>query len=65
MTQLLRHLNQVFGNQSKINDLEQSLPSKVSQAVKTIKDAFIGLYDAWIEARLQQAKYYNKHSHIE
>jgi hypothetical protein len=65
MTQLLSLLNRVFGNLTKVNDLEQSLPSKVSQAVKTIKDAFIGLYDAWIEARLAQVKYYKKSSHIE
>ncbi|OWS68970.1 hypothetical protein [Polynucleobacter campilacus] len=65
MAQLLSLLNHVFSNQTKGNNLEQSLPSKGLQAVKTIKDAFIDLYDAWIEARLQQAKYYNKHHHIE
>ena len=41
MTQLLRHLNHVFGNQSKINALEQSIPSRGFQAVKTIKVAFL------------------------
>jgi hypothetical protein len=65
MTQLLSLLNQVFGNQTKSNDLEQSMPLKGSQAVKSIKDAFLNLYGAWIEARLAQAKYYKKSSHIE
>jgi hypothetical protein len=65
MTQLLRHLNHVFGNQSKINALEQSIPSRGFQAVKTIKVAFLDIYDAWIEARLAQVKYYKKSSHIE
>jgi hypothetical protein len=65
MTQLLRHLNQVFGNQSKINDLEHSMTPKILQAFKTIKNRSFDIYDAWIEARLQQTKYYNKHHHIE
>ena len=65
MTQLLSLLNQVFGNQTKSNDSEQSMPLKDLQAVKSIKDTFLDIYDAWIEARLAQAKYYKKSSHIE
>jgi hypothetical protein len=65
MTQLLSLLNQVFGNQTKSNDLEQSSPATGLQTVKAIKKAFLDVYDAWIEARLEQAKHYNKHSHIE
>ena len=65
MTQLLSLLNQVFWNQTKSNDLEQSMPLKGSQAIKSAQDAFLNLYDAWIEARLAQAKYYKKSSHIE
>ena len=65
MTQLLSLLNQAYSKQTKNNDLEQSMPLKGSQAIKSVQDAFIDLYDAWIEARLQQAKYYNKHHHIE
>ena len=65
MTQLLSLLNQVFGNQTKSNDLEQSMPLKDLQAVKSIKDTFLDIYDAWIEARLAQTKYYKKSSHIE
>ena len=65
MTQLLSLLNQIFGNQTKSNDLEQSSPATGLQTVKTIKHAFLDVYDAWIEARLEQAKHYNKHNHIE
>ena len=65
MTQLLSLLNQVYGNQTKSNDSEQSMPLKDLQAVKSIKDTFLDIYDAWIEARLEQAKHYSKHSHIE
>jgi len=65
MTQLLSLLNQVYGNQTKSNDSEQSMPLKDLQAVKSIKDTFLDIYDAWIEARLAQAKYYKKSSHIE
>ena len=54
--------NQVFGNQTKSYGLEQSSPSK---SLQVIKNALSDLYDAWIEARLEQAKYYNKQSHIE
>ena len=65
MTQLLSLFNQVLGNQTKSNALEQSTPSGGFQAVKAIKVAFLDIYDAWIEARLEQAKHYNKHNHIE
>jgi len=65
MTQLLSLFNQVLGNQTKSNALEQSTPSESFQAVKAIKVAFLDIYDAWIEARLEQAKHYNKHNHIE
>ena len=65
MTQLLSLLNQVFRNQTKSGDLEPSKPGKDLQASKTIKDIFLAIYDAWIEARLEQAKHYSKHSHIE
>jgi len=65
MTQLLSLLNQAFSKQSKSNDLERSMPLKGSQAIKSVQDAFLNLYDAWIEARLAQAKYYKKSSHIE
>jgi hypothetical protein len=33
--------------------------------MKKIEQVFQDLWDAWIEARAQQAKYYNTHSHIE
>jgi hypothetical protein len=65
MTQLLSLLNQAFSKQTKSNDLERSMPLKGSQAIKSVQDAFLNLYDAWIEARLAQAKYYKKSSHIE
>jgi hypothetical protein len=65
MTQLLNLFNQVFGNQSISSDLEKYIPSKGLQALKVVQQAFLNLYDAWIEARLEQAKYYSKHSHIE
>jgi len=65
MTQLLSLFNQVLGNQTKRNALEQSTSSEGFQAVKAIKVAFLDIYDAWIEARLEQAKHYNKHNHIE
>jgi hypothetical protein len=65
MTQLLSLFNQVFGNQSISSDLEKYISSKGLQALKIIQQAFLNLYDAWIEARLEQAKYYSKHSHIE
>lgn len=54
MTQLLSLFNQVFGNQSKSNGLEQS-----------IKKSLNDLVEAWIEARSAQARYYRTHSHIE
>jgi hypothetical protein len=62
MTQLMSLFNQVFGNQTKSYGLEQSSPSK---SLQVIKNTLSDLYDAWIEARLEQAKYYNKHNHIE
>jgi len=65
MTQLLSLLDQALGKQTKSNDLERSMPLKGSQAIKSVQDAFLNLYDAWIEARLAQAKYYKKSSHIE
>ncbi|QWD71361.1 hypothetical protein [Polynucleobacter sp. UB-Siik-W21] len=65
MTQLLSLFNQVFGNQSISSDLEKYIPSKALQALKVVQQAFLNLYDAWIEARLEQAKYYSNHSHIE
>ena len=65
MTQLLSLFNQVFGNQSIGSDLEKYIPSKGLQALKVVQQAFLNLYDAWIEARLEQAKHYSKHSHIE
>jgi len=33
--------------------------------MKTIKHAVRDLFNAWMEARAAQAKYYSKHSHIE
>jgi len=33
--------------------------------MKKIEQAFQDLWDAWVEARAQQAKYYSTHSHIE
>ena len=65
MTQLFSLFNQVFGNQAKSHDLEKFTPSVGLQAIKAIKHALLNLHDAWIEARLEQAKNYNKHSHIE
>ena len=62
MTQLMSLFNQVFGNQTKSYGLEQSSPSK---GLQVIKNALSDLYDACIEARLEQAKYYYKHNHIE
>jgi hypothetical protein len=33
--------------------------------MKTIQLALNDLWDAWVEARAEQAKYYNMHTHIE
>jgi len=63
MTQLLSLFNQVFGDQSKSIDLEQF--PKNQNYISSIKKGLSDLVDAWIEARSEQAKYYNMHSHIE
>lgn len=63
MTQLLSLFNHVFGNQSKSNDLEQFI--KKRSYICSIKKSLNDLVEAWVEARLEQAKYYNTHSHIE
>lgn len=63
MTQLLSLFNQVFGNQSKSKDLEQFI--KNQNYLSSIKKSLGDLVKAWVEARAQQAKYYNTHSHIE
>lgn len=63
MTQLLSLFNQVFGNQSKSKDLEQFI--KNQNYLSSIKKSLGDLVEAWVEARAQQAKYYNTHSHIE
>lgn len=61
MTQLLSLFNQVFGNQSKSEDTEQSSQNHISGIQKSLKD----LIEAWLEARSEQAKHYQTHSHIE
>ena len=63
MTQLLSLFKHVFGNQSKSNDLEQFIKNR--SYVSSIKKSLNDLVEAWVEARAQQAKYYNTHSHIE
>lgn len=63
MTQLLSLFNQVFGNQTKSNDLEQFI--KNQNYIGSIKKSLSDLVEAWIEARSAQAKYYSTHSHIE
>ena len=63
MTQLLSLFNCAFGNQHKSGDLEQF--AKNQNYISSIKKGLSDLVDAWIEARSEQANYYNKHSHIE
>ena len=63
MTQLLSLFNQVFGNQSKSSDLEHFI--KTNGYISQLKLSLKALREAWIEARSEQAKYYNKHCHIE
>ncbi len=63
MTQLLSLFNQVFGHQTKSNDLEQFIKHK--SYISKIKRSLADLLDAWLEARSELTKYYNKHSHIE
>jgi hypothetical protein len=63
MTQLLSLFNQVFGSQSKSKDLENF--SYSNSYIAAIKRSLSHLVEAWIEARSEQSKYYNKHCHIE
>lgn len=63
MTQLLSLFNHVFGNQSKSKDLEQLIQHQ--SHITSIKKSLGDILEAWVEARAQQAKYYNTHSHIE
>jgi len=63
MTQLLSLFNHAFGNQHNSGDLEQF--AKNQNFISSIKKNLSDLVDAWIEARSEQAKYYNTHSHIE
>jgi hypothetical protein len=65
MTQLLSLFSFIFDNRSKSKNLEKPTTAKVLQTVTFIKHSVLNLYDAWIEARLEQAKYYSKHHHIE
>ena len=63
MTQLLSLFNHVFGNQSKNKDFK--LLNKNQSYISDIQKNLRAIAEAWIEARSEQAKYYNKHSHIE
>ena len=63
MTQLLSRFNNAFGNQHKSGDSEQF--AKNQNFISSIKKSLSDTVDAWIEARSEQAKYYNTHSHIE
>lgn len=65
MTQLLSLFSFIFDNRSKSKNLKKPATARVLQTVKLINDSVLNLYDAWIEARLEQAKYYSKHHHIE
>jgi hypothetical protein len=63
MTQLLSLFNQVFGIHPKSKDLETF--SYSNSYIAAIKQSLNDLLEAWIEARSEQSKYYNKHCHIE
>jgi hypothetical protein len=63
MTQLLSLFNQVFGIQPKSKDLETF--SYFESYFGSIKQGLNDLLEAWVEARSEQSKYYNKHCHIE
>jgi len=63
LTKLSSLFNHVFGNQSKSNDLKQFIKNR--SYISNIKKSLNDLVEAWVEARAQQAKYYNTHSHIE
>jgi hypothetical protein len=63
MTQLLSFFNQVFGTNSKNNDSAHSI--NLHSFINKIKQSLNNLAEAWLEARSEQAKHYNKHSHIE
>jgi hypothetical protein len=65
MTQLLSLFGFIFDNRNKSKNLEKPITAKGLQTVKRIKYSVLNLYDAWIEARLEQTKYYNQHRHIE
>lgn len=63
MTQLLSLFDHVFGNQSKNKDIKQFVQKQ--SYFNGIKQTVNHLIEAWLEARSEQAKYYNTHSHIE
>lgn len=64
MTQLLSLFSFIFDNRSKSKNVEKPITANDLQTVNLIKDSVLNLYDAWIEARLERADYYNKHRHI-
>jgi hypothetical protein len=64
MTQLLSLFSFIFDKRSKSKNVKKPTTANVLQTVKIIKDSALNLYDAWIEARLERANFYNKHRHI-
>ena len=64
MTQLLSLFSFIFDKRSKSKNVEKPTTANVLQTVKLTKDSVLNLYDAWIEARLERANFYNKHRHI-
>jgi hypothetical protein len=64
MTQLLSLFSFIFDKRSKSENVEKPTTANVLQTVKLIKHSVLNLYDAWTEARLERANFYNKHRHI-
>ena len=64
MTQLLSLFSFIFDKRSKSENVEKPTTANVLQTVKLVKYSVLNLYDAWTEARLERANFYNKHRHI-
>ena len=64
MTQLLSLFSFIFDKRTKSRNVEKPSTANVLHTVKLIKHSVLNLYDAWIEARLERANFYNKHRHI-
>lgn len=63
MKQIMNPLNQVFANHSKKMGLGQ--PSFIVRNFFGVRQAITHLIEAWLEARSEQAKFYNQYPHIE